>query len=387
VDPLTHALVGAAAARVALARPLGPAAWLPGIAGALIPDLDALARLSGDPLAYATYHRHFTHALLFAPVGGAVAALPWLLRPAMRGRWLAVYAAAVTGYASHGLLDAVTTYGTLVFWPFSNARVSLSWISVIDPLFTLALAVGVAAAAWRRRAGPAALALLVGLGYLALGAVQRERALDAQQRIAAHRGDERVRGEAFPTIGNHLVWRSLYQVGDTLRLDRIRVPWFGPPTWAPATAVPAIAETQLPSAVQADPLALRDFRRFHWFSGGWVAPAPEDPALLGDARYSLAPGRYAPIWAIRLRPGERPPVEWVDRTRDRSLEFTPLWQEITGRHPDLRPLVGAPAPGPTGARGDERGKSRDMKRVAPPRTAAVQGGPGWPRHPSGQPRT
>ncbi|HVQ77767.1 MAG TPA: metal-dependent hydrolase [Candidatus Binatia bacterium] len=348
MDPLTHALVGAAAARVALARPLGPAAWLPGIAGALIPDLDGLARLSGDPLAYATYHRHFTHALLFAPVGGAVAALPWLLRPAMRGRWLAVYAAAVTGYASHGLLDAVTSYGTLLFWPFSNARVSLSWISVIDPLFTLALAVGVAAAAWRRRAGPAALALLVGLGYLALGAVQRERALDAQQRIAAHRGDARVRGDAFPTIGNHLVWRSLYQVGDTLRLDRIRVPWFGPPTWAPTTAVPAIAETQLPSAVQADPLALRDFRRFRWFSGGWVAPAPEDPALLGDARYSLAPGRYAPIWAIRLRPGQRPPVEWVDRTRDRSLEFTPLWQEITGRHPDLRPLVGAPAPGPPG---------------------------------------
>jgi hypothetical protein len=136
--------------------------------------------------------------------------------------------------------------------------------------------------------------------------------------------------------------------------------------------------------VQADPLALRDFRRFRWFSGGWVAPAPEDPALLGDARYSLAPGRYAPIWAIRLRPGQRPPVEWVDRTRDRSLEFTPLWQEITGRHPDLRPLVGAPAPGPTGTRGEERRKSRDMKRVAPPRTAAVQGGRGWPRHPSGR---
>ncbi len=49
MDPLTHAVLGASVARVALAKPLGRAAWLPGVAGALLPDVDAFIRSGADP--------------------------------------------------------------------------------------------------------------------------------------------------------------------------------------------------------------------------------------------------------------------------------------------------------------------------------------------------
>ena len=34
-------------------------------------------------------------------------------------------------------MDATTSYGTQLYWPFSNERVAFNLISVIDPLFTL----------------------------------------------------------------------------------------------------------------------------------------------------------------------------------------------------------------------------------------------------------
>ncbi|MBK9108991.1 MAG: metal-dependent hydrolase [Saprospiraceae bacterium] len=38
---------------------------------------------------------------------------------------------------THPLLDSLTTYGTQLFWPFSDYRVSISNISIVDPLYTI----------------------------------------------------------------------------------------------------------------------------------------------------------------------------------------------------------------------------------------------------------
>lgn len=338
MDPLTHALLGGAAARVALAGPLGRAAWAPAVVGALLPDLDALARLADDPLLHVVLHRHFTHSLALVPIVAALAAAPWLVRPASRGRRRAVLLAAAIGVASHGLLDAATTYGTVLLWPFSDRRFGWSWISVLDPPFTLILAIGVVASLVRRRAAPAAVALGIALAYLAHGAMQRERALEAQGTLAAERGEERIRGDVFPTVGNALVWRSLYRSGDLLRLDRIRVSWFAPATFASTAAVSPLDESGVAEEARRDATALAQFRRFRWFSDGWVAGSLDDPTWVADARYSMEITSFEPVWGIRLRPGTRHGAEWIDRSRERSVDLRALWHEILGLHPAHRPI-------------------------------------------------
>ena len=45
------------------------------------------------------------------------------------------------GYATHGIIDSFTTYGTLLFWPFTDDRIAWNTISVIDPLFTVPILV------------------------------------------------------------------------------------------------------------------------------------------------------------------------------------------------------------------------------------------------------
>jgi inner membrane protein len=339
MDPLTHALLGAAAAQVAFGRRLGRRAALIGAVGALLPDADVLIRSSTDPLLAIEHHRGFTHSFAFVPVGGLVASLPWLLRRRGTSDRLAVIGAAVLGYATHGPLDSATTYGTRLFWPFSDYRVGLDWISIIDPLFTLVLLLGVVLALWWRSARPAAAALVLCLLYLGFGVLQRERSLAAQERIAAARGHARERGAVFPTFANNLVRRSLYQANDSLHSDRIRVGWTGGAQWTPGSSLPLLREENLPAEKRLLPRMRGDFRRFAWFSDGWVARAPMDSTLIADARYSMATDRFEPVWGIRLRPHDREqPTEWVNRSRERRIALRDLWAEITGRHPEYRPL-------------------------------------------------
>lgn len=337
MDPLTHGLLGAATAQVVLGPRLRHA-WLPGAVGALIPDLDILIRSASDPLLAIEYHRHFTHALAFIPLGGLIAATPWLIRQKHRADWKPILGATTLGYATHGFLDACTSYGTQLLWPFSSQRIAWDVVSIVDPVFTLALLIGVVWAAIRHTRSAAAVALLFCLAYLGSGWVQRDRAFAVQAQVAAERGHEIVRGKMFPTLGNQLVWRSLYQAGDVFYADRIRVPWLGTPHWTSGTSVMALQENDLPSRMQVDQRALRDFRRFSWFSDDWTARTPGSPEIIGDVRYSLRTDAFEPVWGIRLQSGEQQTTKWVDRTYMRDIGIADLWSEISGTHPDYVPL-------------------------------------------------
>jgi inner membrane protein len=178
-------------------------------------------------------------------------------------------------------------------------------------------------------------ALAVCALYLGLGAVQRERAVAAQERIAAARGHTPDRGAVFPAVGTNLVWRSLYQVGERLHADRIRVSWLGDVQWAGGSELQAVSE---PEVAGADVRMLADFRRFRWFADGWTVRPPADPSWVADARYSMRLDAYDPIWGIRFHPGRPVPIEWVDRSRERRLHVRELWAELAGTHPAYRPL-------------------------------------------------
>ena len=91
---------------------------------------------SDDPILSLEYHRQFSHSLFFIPIGSLIVALlifPWV-KKAMSFKL--VYLVSFLGYATHGLLDACTSYGTLL-WPFSYERITWNNISIVDPIFTI----------------------------------------------------------------------------------------------------------------------------------------------------------------------------------------------------------------------------------------------------------
>ena len=143
MDPLTHSLLGASLGYAAFGRRLGRTAAGVGGLAAFVPDADIFIRSAADPLLAIEYHRHFTHSLLFAPVGAAVVASFWLIRPRWRDHFAALWVCALVAYFSHALLDAATSYGTQLMWPFTDERFGWDFIAVVDPAFTLALAIAV----------------------------------------------------------------------------------------------------------------------------------------------------------------------------------------------------------------------------------------------------
>ena len=134
-----------------------------------------------------------------------------------------IYTASFLGYATHGLLDACTSYGTLLFWPFSNERVTWNNISIIDPLFTIPalILIGIAIKTRKRMFSFFAIGWII--FYLSLGFVQYERALSAVTGLAYSRGHDAERITLKPSFGNLILWKSIYQHEETFYVDAIRI--------------------------------------------------------------------------------------------------------------------------------------------------------------------
>ncbi len=341
VDPITHTLLGASVSYLACGRRLGRTAAAAGALAAFIPDADIFIRSASDPLLAIEHHRGFTHALAFAPIGSALVASLWLVRPAWRPRWRELWFGCWLAYTSHCLLDAATSYGTRLWWPFSDHREGWDLISIIDPVFTGALAAGVALALRRRLRWPVAIALALAGGYLGWGGLLRARAAAAQHELAVARGHRPARIEVMPTLANNLVWRALYLHDGRIYSDRIRVGWMAGAAVREGWSLPRVGAGDLTPGESARNGRSRSFERFEWFSDGWVARDPAHLAVLGDMRYSLSSEAFDPIWGIRFtQPDAVTPVAWVNRTRDRRIDFLEMWRDVIGTDARYRPLPG-----------------------------------------------
>lgn len=304
MDLLTHGLVGALAARSVAGRAHARLALGTGFAAALLPDADTLIRSPTDPLLAIEFHRHFSHSLLFAPLGALLAAgLLWLLLR-RREPFALLYLYALAAYVSACLLDTATSYGTQLFWPLSGTRHAWNLVAIVDPLLTLVL-LGAVIGSWRGAgAWLARGALLFAVAYLALGYVQRERAVAAAAGLAAGRGHVPMLIEAKPTIGNLLVWRTLYLEEGLFHVDAVRAGLGGTRTY-PGASVVSFTEADL-AVLGIDPESrlAGDVRRFMGLSSGYVALHPGRPLVLGDVRYALRPNGIAPLWGIALDAAE-----------------------------------------------------------------------------------
>lgn len=302
MDPLTQGLLGASLAQSASRQRELRAAGVLGLLAAMSPDLDVLIRSSSDPLLFLTFHRQFTHSLLFIPLGSVVCAL--VLHPligkrvgfSFRRSWL--YCA--LGYASHALLDACTSYGTQLLWPLTDTRFAWNILSVIDPSFTLPIAILLLIAASRRSLWLARAALVWALVYPTLGLIQRERAEAIGWQIAQQRQHSPHKIEVKPSFANLLLWKVVYQENERFYIDAVRVGF-------DQKIYPGTSIKQLEASRDLPWLDLRsqqgqDLVRFGWFSDGYLALDPNHEWRVIDVRYSLVPNQLNPLWSIQLSP-------------------------------------------------------------------------------------
>ncbi|MFW2404133.1 MAG: metal-dependent hydrolase [Gammaproteobacteria bacterium] len=300
MDPLSQGMLGASLPQALTRGERAAAAGLFGCLGGMAPDLDVLIRSPSDPLMFLEYHRQFSHALAFIPVGGVICGLLlyWLLgrRWQLSAKESCLYA--TLGYATHALLDACTSFGTQLLWPFSDTRFAWNVVSVIDPLFTLPMLALVVTAGLKKRPLYARLALLWALAYLGMGLLQRDRAVDAGLELAAQRGHRPMQLEAKPSFANLLVWKTVYASDDTFYVDAVRVG--AGVQFYPGEHVEMLdVSADLPWLQVGSQQAI-DIERFRRFSAGYVALDPQNSNRVIDVRYSMIPNEVNALWSIEL---------------------------------------------------------------------------------------
>ena len=209
MDILTQGVVGAALPLAVRHKKHVAAAAGLGFLGGLAPDLDALIRSDEDTLLFMEFHRHFTHSLFFIPIGSAaVAGLVY----GIGRRWISlsflqVWLFCALGYGTHGLLDTATSFGTSLLWPFSDARISLSIVSIVDPLFTVPLLLLVSLGIIRKNGRYGRLGCLWAAFYLSAAAFQHHQAFEMAETLTMERGHTAGRLVVKPTLGNIILWK------------------------------------------------------------------------------------------------------------------------------------------------------------------------------------
>ena len=301
MDPLTQGVLGAALPQASVSKKTVAVAGIFGFLSGMSADLDVLIRSTTDPLLFLEYHRQFTHSLIFIPFGGLLCAV---VLHALFGRRAGLgfkqsYIFCTLGYATHAVLDACTTYGTMLLWPFSDARIAWNVISIIDPLLTLPMLALIVLAGIKRRPAFARAALIWGLSYMSLGLLQRNEAMDMGYEIARTRGHNPIRLEAKPSFANLLVWKIVYETRDKFYVDAVRARLS--PTVFPGSSVDKLDVSKDLPWLDANSQQARDIERFRWFSNGYIGLDPRNDNRIIDIRYSLVPNEVAPLWSIELR--------------------------------------------------------------------------------------
>jgi len=306
MDIITQGLLGAAASQAVSRNRLVRTACIIGFIAGILPDMDIFIRSSTNPLLFMIYHRQFSHSLIFIPFGGLlVAGVALLCVKRLRVDWGGIILAAIVGFGTHGLLDTFTTFGTQLLWPFSDRRISWDILSIIDPLFSLLLAVGIYFSYKRIKANPVRFALLFCLCYLGLAAFQHQRALAVQKRLMKQSGYLVQKHRVLPGLGNVLQWRSIYIAQHKIILNPIVAPLFKPAYAKKAVITNVFFSAQLPLKIRMDSKALRAYKVFNWFCNGYVAQVSKHPLILADMRilYKLKP--LTALWTMGFMPTKK----------------------------------------------------------------------------------
>lgn len=332
MDSLTQIVLGASVGEAVLGKKVGNKAVVYGAIAGTIPDLDVLARNFVDTVTATEWHRGFSHsiffAFLFAPLFG------WLIYKIERKNgatfmdWTRLM---FWGLVTHPLLDAFTTWGTQLFWPF-DLRLAFQNIFVIDPLYTLPFLVCLILVMRQKRSSPRRkiyneTGLFISCSYLLLSLLLKGLAhrkfvdtLDAQGI-----GFEKI--NTRPTPFNTLLWTANIDVGDVYLIGNYS---FFDSKIIDFTAYPKNRQL-LRSLKKEDKI-----KRLAKISEGWYTITEKDGTLyFNDLRFgliSLEPDETRFAFSYKLiETDDGLKVQETEKfQRDAKKLFSALWKRMWG---------------------------------------------------------
>ena len=233
------------------------------------------------------------------------------------------YLLSFLGYATHGLLDACTSYGTQLLWPFSDERISWNYISVVDPFLSIPVILSIIFAIIMKNKLITLFGILYIFIYLIFGAFQENRAQFVGQSIANLRGHESKDLTAKPSLGNLFLWKTIYEDEGFYYVDAVRL--FYKSEYCQGTKIKKLDLINDFSELDKKSQQYKDIKRFDWFSQGYLGKGI-DKNIITDVRYSAVPNEVDGLWGIRINPN-KPYSEHIDWVVNRS-NYAEKWKRF-----------------------------------------------------------
>lgn len=213
MDSITQATLGAAIGEAILGKKIGRKAALLGAVIGTIPDLDVLMLPFMNEFDKISIHRGYSHSILFCILGSLLLSyimskISWTANTSFRKLYLLSF----LGLFTHVLLDSFTTYGTQLFLPFSNWRVSFDSIGVVDPVYTLPLILGLGVSLIKykkddgRRTIPNNLGLIISSIYLVFTLANKQHIQKVFYENLEHQEIPFYRLLTVPVMAGNTVW-------------------------------------------------------------------------------------------------------------------------------------------------------------------------------------
>jgi inner membrane protein len=330
MDSVTQIVLGAAVGEAVLGKKIGNRAMVLGAIAGTIPDLDIIANYFTDTVSALEIHRGFTHSIVFAVVFGLL--FGWLLslwdKRASLKEWSWFW---FLCFVTHPLLDAHTTWGTQLFWPF-DLRLAYKNIFVIDPLYTLPFLVFLILAMFQKRGNVKRrrfnnLGLIVSSAYMLLTLLLKgitfykfETALKNQN--IAYSGIE-----TKPSPMNTILWTANVETEDAFLIG----------DYSFFDTKPIQFSTHLKNHETLGALAEEEkVQRLIKITKGWYTVSERPNGIyLNDLRFGMMSvnpqaEKYAFSFLLKKEDGELTVTEEPKDTRDAKKLLSDLWERIKG---------------------------------------------------------
>ena len=215
MDSLTQIVLGASMGEAVLGKKAGNRAALWGAIAGTIPDLDVIVNVLSSEFNGLIHHRGISHSIAFSIVMAPL--LGWLIfrlygdKYGSARDWTKV---AFWALFTHPLLDSFTTWGTQLFLPFSDYRVAINSIFVVDPLYTLPFLICLLIALFLHRESDMRrfwnwAGIAVSSFYLVLTLANKGTAHAHFVNALHFQGKSYTRLETYPTPLNNLLWYAV----------------------------------------------------------------------------------------------------------------------------------------------------------------------------------
>jgi len=339
MDSLTQIVLGAACGEAALGKKIGNKALLFGAIGGTIPDLDVFVGrwFYNNEIDIMAFHRGFMHSIVFTVFGAFL--FGWITyrlynngkrkNTTTLNNWIWLF---FLSLFTHPILDSFTPYGTQLFAPFSNYRVAINNISVVDPIYTVPFLLCIIVLMFfKRNTSKRKLWLKLGVGisttYLLFTFINKVYINSIYKESLKSEGISYLRFQTQPSILNNVLWYGVaetetnYYVGFYSLLDKSK----NVETW-----------NKLPKNHHLAPINYKDIKTLAWFSNGYYNFIEEKDSVLryNDLRYPSfdKDDPNNAIFSFTLRKeGERWNILPFDGKPPTSEDFSFFWERIKGQ--------------------------------------------------------